>query len=245
MKKKIVLFASLLIILSTAGTAFSKPAQKSELANIIRLYKAGNYTQCYTTVDSFIKKDPSNALAYYYKAMSSAQIGKRDEAIENYEKAISLSNPASNLNRYATRGKNCLQNPDSCHDENVASPLDGYIKTKAGLFTEKVQGDYERLKIEQMMRDINSGKDIQNQEFKEYRDFSSMNNDSVPTNDEIVAAIRTLQKAGMSNMFSNQPLSMYNSNNENAMLNMLGDSTQNMNPQLIQALITNNMSQGF
>ena len=83
------------------------------------------------------------------------------------------------------------------------------------------------------------------QEFKEYRDFSSMNNDSVPTNDEIVAAIRTLQKAGMSNMFSNQPLSMYNSNNENAMLNMLGDNTQNMNPQLIQALITNNMSLGF
>ena len=95
------------------------------------------------------------------------------------------------------------------------------------------------------MRDINSGKDIQNQEFKEYRDFSSMNNDSIPTNDEIVAAIRTLQKAGMSNMFSNQPLSMYNSNNENAMLNMLGDNTQNMNPQLIQALITNNMSLGF
>ena len=96
-----------------------------------------------------------------------------------------------------------------------------------------------------MMREINRNENIPPQEFKEYKDFSS-----VPTNDEIVAALRTLQRAGFSDIFSNNyqnDLSLItgyqNPQQNNQIMNMLGNSS--MNPQLIQALLTNNMSLGF
>ena len=59
-----------------------------------------------------------------------------------------------------------------------------------------------------------------------------MNNAS-PTNDEIVAAIRTLQKAGLYDSFGSS----------NQMFNMLGGAA--MNPQVIQTMLTNNMTLGF
>ena len=72
-------------------------------------------------------------------------------------------------------------------------------------FSDEVKSDYERLKIEQLMREINRNENIDPQRFKNYKDFSS-----VPTNDEIVAALRTLQKAGFGNIYnsSNADLSV-------------------------------------
>ncbi len=61
-------------------------------------------------------------------------------------------------------------------------------------------------------------------------------NDTAPSNDEIVAAIRTLQKAGLYDTFSN-------TNQQAQMFNMFGGAA--MNPQVIQAMLTNNMSLGF
>ena len=92
------------------------------------------------------------------------------------------------------------------------------------------------------MREMNRNDSIDAQRFKEYKDFSS-----VPTNDEIVAALRTLQRAGFGNIINNNnyaDLSVLTGNSQqNALYNMMGSSS--MNPQLIQALLTNNMTQGF
>ena len=49
------------------------------------------------------------------------------------------------------------------------------------------------------MREMNRGNDVEPQKFREYKDFSG----EVPTNDEIVAALRTLQRAGLSDIISN------------------------------------------
>ena len=71
-------------------------------------------------------------------------------------------------------------------------------------------------------------------------------NNAVPTNDEIVAAIRVLQNAGMANIVgsSAQDLSFLNGNmSNNPMMNMMNGG--HMSPQLIQAMLTNNMSLGF
>ena len=108
---------------------------------------------------------------------------------------------------------------------------------------------YEKQKIENLMREMNRGKDVQPQNFKDYKDFSSQ----APTNDEIVAALRVLQRAGLSDLVRGNnvtDLSLLTGNqgynNENAVLNMLtGNGSSSLNPQVIQSLLTNQMSIGF
>ena len=73
------------------------------------------------------------------------------------------------------------------------------------------------------------------------------------TIDEIVAALRVLQRAGLSDLVRGNnvtDLSLLTGNqgynNENAVLNMLtGNGSSSLNPQVIQSLLTNQMSIGF
>ena len=98
--------------------------------------------------------------------------------------------------------------------------------------------------IDNMKREINRNKDIAPQKFKDYKDFSSQ----APTNDEIVNALRVLQRAGLTNIGNNSELSLLTgSRSENdILLNMLtGQGTSTMSPQVIQSLLTNQMSIGF
>ena len=98
------------------------------------------------------------------------------------------------------------------------------------------------------MREMNRSNDIDPNKFKEYKDFSSMNNDT-PSNDEIVAALKTLQNAGLGNMFNNNnnysdlSLLMGGQSGQYNMFNMMNSSS--LNPQVIQAMLTSNMASGF
>ena len=76
MKKSFLIILSSIIVMSNIGVAFAKTTSNSSLSSAIRMYKAKNYSQCYITLSDIVKKDPSNVVAYYYLAMSSAQIGK-------------------------------------------------------------------------------------------------------------------------------------------------------------------------
>jgi tetratricopeptide (TPR) repeat protein len=244
MKKKLLIFLSIVLLSTVSCSAYSKTTGSSDMATAIRLYKAGNYTECYVKLNDVIKKEPSNAYAYYYLAMTYTQTGKKDEAIANYSKAIALSSPNTTLNRYATKGKRCLETPDKCQDSMYASELDEFIsKSRGAAVTKEVQSDYEKLKIENMMREINRSDDIEPQKFREYKDFSSMN--ETPSNDEIVAALKTLKNAGFGDLFgnNNSDLSLLTGSNQQSQLyNMFGG---NMSPQLIQAMLMNNLSTGF
>lgn len=247
MKKKLLLMLSILLLSSALTGASAKSNSKSELTDAIKMYKNGNYTQCYATLNEFVKTSPDNALAYYYLAMSATQIGRSEEATTNYEKVLTLSPENTALYKYAVKGKVCIESPDSCREES-SSEFEEFIndKFKAKLSPE-VKSDFERLKIENMMREMNRSKDISPRKFREFRDFSSMNNDATPTNDEIVAAIRVLQKAGIGNYADNNlsALSLLSNTQDaqNPMYNML--NANNMNPQMIQALFANSMSLGF
>lgn len=239
MKKKLLTLLSILVLSSTINIAYSKTTVNSNLAYAIRLYKAGNYTECYSRLNDIIKRDSSNAVAYYYLGMTATHIGKKEDAIANYERAISLTSPGNSIYAYAEKGKRCLEDPEKCQEPTFASDLDEFIQsTKRQKVSDKVQGDYERLQIEQLQRDMNRQGDIDPQKFKEFKDFSSMNNET-PTNDEIVAALRTLQRAGLSNPYSSD-LSLFTGSNPQAqMFNMMG--TSGMTPQMIQAMLTNNI----
>lgn len=249
MKKHILVILSALICSMSVVTVNAKTASNPSLNSAIKMYKASNYSECYTALQDIIKKDPSNALAYYYLAMTSAQIGKRDEAISNYVKVMTLS-PNGVLCKYAAKGKVCLEEPEKCHEsEEAADPEDSFIRGAYGSgFSEQVRSDYEKHKIENLMREMNRGKDVEPQKFKDYKDFSG----EVPTNDEIVAALRVLQRAGLTdlvrgnNMSDISLLTGTQGNNEFAVLNMLtGNGSNSLNPQVIQSLLTNQMSIGF
>ena len=251
MKKRILIALSVLICTMTIPFVEARTTVTPALASAIKLYKAKNYSQCYNSLKMVVKNDPSNALAYYYLAMTSAQIGKKDEAVNNYEKVISLS-PNSQLGNYATRGKRCIETPDACHATTLDQTEDDkFIRSKAG-FSNQARSEFEKKKIENLMREINRTDEIEPQKFKNYKDFSY---NETPTNDEIVAALRTLQKAGLSDMISGNngfsDLSLLtgnvNSNGQNDILNLLtGDNgSSKLSPQVIQSLLTNQMSIGF
>ena len=243
MKKKICTLLGILILSTSLAMAYSKPINK-ELSNAIQLYKSGNYSACYDALQTIIKHDSSNALSYYYMAMTSAQIGKKDDAIANYERALALTPSNSILHRYAKKGKICLMDHEKCNDDITASDIEKLMKNPSN-FSDEARGMYEQLKIENMMREINKDGDIDPGKFKDYKDFSSMKNEKTPSNDEIVEAMRTLQRAGFGNILNNQfDLSLLTGNNrQNPMLEMMGTSA--LSPQVIQTLLNSNMSFGF
>lgn len=242
MKKYILVLLTMFITLATVNASIAKTTSNKSLAGAIKLYKAGNYSQCYLTLSDIVKKDPSNAVAYYYLAMTSAQIGKRDEALDNYQKVLTLSS-GTQLGRYAEKGKTCLESPDKCNEETETSALDAFIQGKFGSgFSEEARSEYEKQKIENLMREMNRKDNITPQKFKEYKDFSN----AAPSNDEIVAALRVLQRAGFGNIIGNssQDLSLITGNSSNnAMLNLLMGNNNNssLNPQVIQSLLTNQL----
>lgn len=242
MKKYILVLLTMFITLATVNASIAKTTSNKSLAGAIKLYKAGNYSQCYLTLSDIVKKDPSNAVAYYYLAMTSAQIGKRDEALDNYQKVLTLSS-GTQLGRYAEKGKTCLESPDKCNEETETSALDAFIQGKFGSgFSEEARSEYEKQKIENLMREMNRKDNITPQKFKEYKDFSN----AAPSNDEIVAALRVLQRAGFGNIIGNssQDLSLITGNSSNnAMLNLLMGNNNNssLSPQVIQSLLTNQL----
>ena len=241
MKKFIIALLGILLCLSSSEYVSARTTSNSELASAIKLYKAKNYSQSYTVFSNIVKKDPSNAVAYYYLAMSSAQIGKKEEAIENYQKTINLA-PGGRLGFYATKGKTCIESPDKC--SSGVSEEDSFIRGAFGSgFSQKVRSEYEKQKLENMMREMNRNDDISPEKFKEYRDFSSYS----PSNDEIVSALRVLQQAGLTNVIggnsSYSDLSLINGNN--SLMGLLGNNNSQLNPQVIQALMTSQLSSGF
>lgn len=251
MKKYIIFLLSLVICSSTINYSYAKSSTNSELANAIRLYKAGNYAQCYSNLQAVVKRDPSNVVAYYYLAMASSQIGKKEDALENYDKVLNLS-PNSKMGVYSKKAKTCIEEPSHCHDEEDS--LDTFVKSSFGTgFSDSARSDYEKNKIENIMREMNRGNDISPSEFKEYKDFSSYNNEA-PTNDEIVAAMRVLQRAGFGNImnpgYSNMAsdislLTGSNNSNNNMMDLFIGGKSSNFSPQLIQAMLTGQLTSGF
>ena len=229
-----------------ANIADAKNAGNPNLTEAIKLYKAGNYSQCYVVLEDVLQKDPSNALACYYMAITSAQIGRREEAISHYERVLTLSPQNNNLSRYARKGKLCLEEPDKCNESSYGSEADEFIQKKVGeKFAEEVKSDFEKLKLENMMREMNRANSVEQKRFKEFKDFSS----ELPTDEDVVMALRILQRAGFGDFIANRnnnlvDLSTFSGESQyGSIYGLMGNSS--MNPQLLQTLLTNSITQGF
>ena len=263
MKKNILVLLSVLLLSVTLNVATAKPAATNPATSAaIKLYKSGNYTGAYNSLKEILNKDQTNALAYYYLAMTEVRLGKIDDAIENYSRVMQLS-PNGVLGSYAKKGKKCVETPEKCHEPEVSpskaseTDEDRFIKGAYGSgFSKDARGVYEKHKIDSLKRDINRQDELPPQRFKEYKDFSS----EVPTNDEIVSALRTLQRAGLSdvmpsNRYASDVSNLLGNDNSSSragydMLNMLlnqnnSSTTSNLSPQVIQSLLTTQMTAGF
>lgn len=262
MKKSILVLLSIMVFAAAVNTVTAKPAPTNQVtSSAIKEYKSGNYTKAYTSFTKIVKDDPSNALAYYYLAMTDVQLGKLEDAVKNYETVIRMS-PNGVLGNYAKRGKKCVETPEKCHEVEVSpaqaneTEEDKFIKGVFGSgFSKDARGVHEQQKIENLKREINRRDELTPNDFKGYKDFSSQ----APTNDEIVTAIRTLQRAGMTDLFGTNSynsdisamLGVENGSNRSGYdaLNMLfgqnRNGANNLDPQVIQSLLTTQMTTGF
>ena len=256
MKKTLLGILSILIVAASVNIASAKvKATSPETAQAIKYYKSGNYVQAYLSCTNIVNKDPSNALAQYYLAMSNVQLGRKAEAIDAYDTVINLSE-GTVLGSYAKKGKRCIEDPSMCHapseEEQQETPEDKFIKSKYGSgFSKRARGVHEKESIEDIRREINRNDEIAPDKFRNYKDFSSY---AAPSNDEIVAAIRVLQRAGMTDMISggyssdvSGMLGAASSDRNYEVLKMLygNNSSTGLNPQLIQSLLSTQMTSSF
>lgn len=284
MKKKLIYFiAVLMILIQSPSFSLAKNSAGGPLEIAIKKYKMGNYTGCLNDCQYIVQRDPSNAIAYYYMAMSYAQAGRKDEAINSYAMVLNLgSNPK--LKEYAATGKRCLETPDKCKTETTTetpTELDKFIAApfNDGL-SDSMRKDYQQKRLDTIKNEINSGRDLNDYQLKDssnQRSQADVSNDvsKKPTNDEIVSALKVLNKAGINpytqaatanniggqmNDYQNPEMTQLNmmmgeesqSRDNSAMLNMLPfmlaqnkNGTSNYSPQLLQAIIMNSMMNNF
>ena len=218
MKKKLLYLIAIMVVFAQAsGVSFAKSTVSNPVKVAIKKYKIGNYTGCMQDCQTIVKSDPSSAVAYYYMAMSYVQAGKQSEAIDAYSKVLSL-NPKSKLLEYATTGKRCLETPDKCVLEtpDTTSDVDKFIASPAtDSLSGKVKADLNAKRLEQVRNQINKDQDMDSYKLRKFQDYTNKSSNpdvtdkaaqKTPSNDEIVAALKVLNAAGL-NPYSQAPQS--------------------------------------
>lgn len=171
-------------------------------------YKAGNYTGCLQELFSLTKKEPSNALAYYYMAMAYTHIDREAEAIEAYEKVLSL-NPNEYLSEYALKGRDCLTGGPACHEEEPQeelSDLDRFINAPYGNgLSPELNQEVKQKELTNIKETINKKEHMEDNDVEKIRKFDEKYKSSEEMNariaqvsdEEVLKAIQTLKDAGV------------------------------------------------
>ena len=125
MKRILLTLICLYLSINTVYAAASTTNQ--ELKAAIIKFKNGNYIGCMQDMQDITYKDPSNALAYYYLAISYVKVGDLQGATDAYNSVISLST-SPQLKAYAKEGLKKL-NPEPVVDSQTNTSLPGVPAT--------------------------------------------------------------------------------------------------------------------
>ncbi len=236
MNKKIVLSIAFTLVLSSVCTlAANNPQQdmKNQQARVsvsaldketiyypnaniksaIAKYKNGNYSGCLQELFSLVKKDPSNAVAYYYMAMAYTYIDMQSEAIEAYEKVIALNSNAY-LTNFAEKGRDCLTNGPKCAKDNLEeqTDLDKFINAPYGNgLSPELNGQVKQKELNNIKETINTKEDLEHKDIEKIREFDTKHNNgddmqssaeetekiAMVSDEEILQAVKTLKEAGL------------------------------------------------
>jgi len=248
MKKQLIcLIAIFAVLIQGANVTMAKSTASNPVKVAIKKYKIGNYTGCLQDCQSIVRRDPSNSVAYYYMAMSYVQAGKKDEAIGAYSKVLSL-NPKTRLFEYATTGKRCLETPDKCVLEETgtvpSTDMDKFIASPSdNVLSDKVKSDLNAKRLNGVKNEINNGKDVDSYELRKFRDYTNsrsqidVKDDVVqkkPTNDEIVAALKVLNAAGLNPYAQVQQSAMVSTDVQQQVVNPYAQPSNYQNPEMAQ-----------
>lgn len=223
-------------------------------------YKAGNYTGCLQELFSLVKKDPSNALAYYYMAMAYTHINMKDQAVAAYEQVIAL-NPNQYLVDYATKGRDCLTDGPACKPpEATAAPkeelsdLDKFIRAPYGNgLSPELNREVKQKQLTNIKETINQKENLEQPELQKIKNFDNNKSEvesgekvAQVSDEEILQAIKTLKNAGLNltvqsenqqNQYAQIAQMMQNQDPKMAELNMLlGNNNNNNNNSMMNML---------
>lgn len=234
------LFINLALIAFVTTSLCAGAAKAESVKSAVAKYKAKNYVGCLQDLDAVIKKDPSDATAYYYQALAFAKLGKKGDAERCYNKVIEL-NTNEVLVGNATKGKACLMNvTDSlCKGPEIPNvstetELDKFIKSDK-FYSNEVQKEVNKKKLDKKKQEINV--DLKSEATE-------------PSDAEIAQAVKTLAKVGFNPLGlnnNNNPeayAQLMNQSNELAQLNMLmGNNNGGSNNNLLPLLLMNQNGQ--
>ena len=221
---------------------------------------------------SLTKTDPANPVVYYYMGMSYTQVGKKDQAVKAYEAVLKLNSDRI-LTEYARKGRDCLVGGPTCAPETAEGEtdeaLDDFINSPYGNgFSEELNQEVKQQQLKNIQKTINEKKDLEHEDIQKIKDFDQKGEaadqkktaENTATNDDIIKAIETLKKAGvtvsvtpmqMNNQYAELGMLLGNNNNNNSMMNMVPflmsqhQNGQKIDPQLLQSMMMNSMLPDF
>lgn len=177
-------------------------------------YKSGNYTGSLQELFAILKKDPNNALAYYYLGMVYTKLGEKESAMGAYQRAIDIS-PDNMLVNYATRGKACINSQSACTmsadvTETTGEALDDLDKfirdSNTNGFSKELNQQLRDKQLQNIQNKMNKGLPLSEEDLKkleEYNKTEGIKTDrlamaaDIPSNDEIINAVQVLKRAGL------------------------------------------------
>lgn len=173
-------------------------------------YEAGNYVGCLQELFSLIKKQPNDAVAYYYIAMAYTHLDMQTEAVEAYEKVISL-NSNSYLTEFAEKGRDCLTNGPKCQtvgDAAEQNALDKFINSPYGNgLSPELNNEVRQKELNNIKETINKKEDLEHKDIEKIRKFDSKDDlqssieetekIAMASDEEILQAVKTLKDSGL------------------------------------------------
>lgn len=221
----------------------------ANIKSAISKYKSGNYSGCLQELFSLVKKDPSNALAYYYMAMAYTHIDMQSEAVEAYERVIAL-HPNEYLVQYATKGRDCLTDGPACKpvvEEKPAEELDDldkFINAPYGNgLSPELNMEIKQKQLINIKETINKKEELENQDIQRIKDFDKKKSKSVDnekiaqvSDEDVLNAIKTLKEAGLTiSVQSENPyaqMMQYQNPQMTEMSMLLGNNNNNGNSMM-------------
>ncbi|MCR5264966.1 MAG: tetratricopeptide repeat protein [Cyanobacteria bacterium RUI128] len=277
---------SIIIVLLSLFCVVGTAVAETDVSVGIEAYQAGKYQQCIETMKNIVKNDPASVVSYYYLGLSYMKTGQDLLAVQNFNKVINL-NSDSTLTKLARQGKAAIANSakietqlnDITEDiketvEEEYNPIleDGGVNNGAGANNANNNENPKRVESASVQSQSGGGsKVIKASDYAKANPQAVNNPNAQPTNDEIVNAIRTLQKAGLlqngaaglvngqnampmqmpmdprTQQMNSMLMMMNNGNGNNNMMNMMPymNNGGKIDPQLMQMMLMNQMMPNF
>ncbi len=242
--------------------------EKAQLQDAISKYKTKNYLGCISNLRQYVQKDPANAVAWYYLGNSYMNVSLKQDAQYAFEQVIVL-NTVPKLTSYAIQAKLCMEKTQKCKYYNLNKKEIAKLKENPSGFLKtyeaeksKTSYDPEETEIKKLIQgsygsnlhpqaetvirtekaNINSAKSAPARKATPSATPFKNNKASLDDNDsEKYAKAVELIKQDMQMQSLSMMLDRPDNNHRNEYQNYLLNGNNEMTPEMIQAIMMQNM----